>query len=174
MTSWDRSPIVLSMPLYERLVQTVRGRYPRKSFGYLVSDGNEAQPSDFLLFEENARNDDNWQGDFHSYGRYFIEHDDAGFVATPEESWRLQKEIWLRGLREVAVFHSHQRHPANFSGIDYDLHLRSFDALVHLIISLRNPRLPQLRAFSVSRAGVVELPLVVGSAPKASARPEDA
>jgi proteasome lid subunit RPN8/RPN11 len=166
--SVDDSPIVLSRTLRERLVQSVRRRFPRKSFGYLVSDGTDRQPTDFLLFEGNVRNDDAWRGEFHSYGRYFIEHDDAGFVATPQESWRLQKEIWSRGLREVAVFHSHQRHPANFSQIDYELHLRSFDALWHLIISLRNPQLPQLRAFSVSRAGVVELPLLPGAGPSST------
>jgi proteasome lid subunit RPN8/RPN11 len=138
-------------------VAEVSGKFPLKSFGYLISDVDECTPTDFLLFDANVRNDEDWQGKFHAYGRYFVDHDDAGFVATPEESWRLQKQIWARGMFEVGVFHSHRRHPANFSRIDYDMRLQRFASLWHLIISLRNPEQPQLRAFSVSRTGVREL-----------------
>jgi proteasome lid subunit RPN8/RPN11 len=169
MNTVQEEPIVLPQELAERLVTTVQARFPEKSFGYLLSDSDARHPVDFVLFQDNIRNDDEWQGRFHSYGRYFVEHDDAGFVATPEESWRIQKEIWERGMVEVGVFHSHQRHPANFSEIDFDLHLSRFDTLWHLILSLRNPDIPQLRAFSVSRAGVRELPVVV-QAERAMAR----
>jgi len=65
---------------------------------------------------------------------------------------------------EVGVFHSHQRHPANFSRIDYDMHRRRFEKLWHVIISMRNPRLPQVRAFEVLPSGVRELD--VRSAPE--------
>jgi proteasome lid subunit RPN8/RPN11 len=149
--------VVLCHPLQERLLATVAARHPTKSFGYLISDRDATHPTDFVLFEQNVRNDAVWKPRFEAYGRYFVEHDDAGFVAAPEESWRLQKEIWRRGMFEVAVFHSHQRHPANFSRIDYDTHLSRFSALWHLIVSMRNPELPQIRAFSVSQGGVREL-----------------
>jgi proteasome lid subunit RPN8/RPN11 len=149
--------VVLSDTLRERLLATIAARHPTKSFGYLLTDLDAARPTDFVLFEQNVRNDAGWKPRFEGYGRYFVEHDDAGFVAAPEESWRLQKEIWRREMFEVAVFHSHQRHPANFSRIDYDTHLSRFSALWHLIVSMRNPRLPQIRAFSVSAAGVREL-----------------
>jgi formylglycine-generating enzyme required for sulfatase activity/proteasome lid subunit RPN8/RPN11 len=117
-------------------------------------------PTDFILFNTNIRNSETWKTTFESYGQYFVEHEDAGFVATPEESWQVQNEIWQRGMVEVGVFHSHLRHPANFSGIDFDLHTQRFDNLWHLIISMRNPHLPQLRAFAVSPAGVRELPVL--------------
>jgi proteasome lid subunit RPN8/RPN11 len=90
-----------------------------------------------------------------------VDHADAGFVATPEETWRLQKEIWSRGMVEVAAFHSHQRHPANFSEIDYHMHMRRFPDLWHLIVSMRNPQLPQVRAVAVSERGVRELPVSI-------------
>lgn len=151
--------IVLPPPFRERLIKTIRERLPQKSFGYLLSAGNPRTAEDFLLFEGNLRNDDEWQGRFHAYGQYFVDHDDAGFVATPEETWRLQKEIWRRGLVEVGVFHSHLRHPGNFSQIDYEMHLARFHNLWHLIVSMRNPELPQVRAFAASRAGVRELVL---------------
>lgn len=152
--------IVLSPALRERLIATIRGRYPQKSFGYLISDVDARTPTDFLLFQANIRNSASWKPTFESYGQYFVEHEDAGFVATPEESWQVQNEIWQRGMVEVGVFHSHLRHPANFSGIDFDLHTERFDHLWHMIISLRNPDLPQVRAFAVSHAGVRELQII--------------
>jgi len=157
--------VVLPTALRERLLQTIQQRLPVKSFGFLIAPDQSAAPSDFVLFEDNIRNSDLWKPRFEAYGRYFVRHDDAGFVATPEESWRLQKVIWQRGMVEVGVFHSHLRHPANFSQIDYDLHMQRFDNLWHLIISVRNSELPQLRAFQVSQHGVRELTLVSDEAP---------
>jgi proteasome lid subunit RPN8/RPN11 len=153
----DQGGIALCGRLHDRLVATVQSRLPRKSFGYLLSDGDPRRAKDFLLFEENLRNGPDWRGEFESWGRYFVDHDDAGFAASPEEAWRAQKKLWARGLVEVAVFHSHRRHPANFSRIDYELHVERFEALWHLIISMRNPHRPQVRAFAVSRERVREL-----------------
>ncbi len=152
--------VVLSPRVRERLTVAVRRRFPTKSFGYLLSPEEKGSPTDFVIFEGNRRNDGSWRQVFHSFGRYFVEHDDAGFVAPVEESWTVQKQIWARGLVEVAAFHSHQRHPANFSGVDYHLHVERFPDLWHLIISLRNPRIPQIRAFSTAGEGVRELTIV--------------
>jgi proteasome lid subunit RPN8/RPN11 len=157
--------VVLPVTLYDRMLATAISRYPRKSFGYVVSDSAPDRPTDFILFQENIRNHTDWRSEFESRGRYFVEHPDAGFVATPDESWRIQKLLHARNLHEVAVFHTHRRHPGSFSGVDYDLHIRRFRSLWHMIISLRNPRLPQLRAFAVSETGVREL--VVQIAPDA-------
>jgi len=157
----------------------VRSRFPRKTFGYLLGEAGTRRPCDFILFEDNVRNAERWQSKFHAYGRYFVEHDDAGFVASAEESWRVQQEIWERGLEEVALFHTHQRHPANFSRIDYELHLAHSPTLWHLIISLRNPMRPRLRAFDVADGRVHELWLsAAAGTPKqqtvaGSARPEN-
>jgi metal-dependent amidase/aminoacylase/carboxypeptidase family protein len=96
-----------------------------KSYGYLVSDGDVWAVTDFVLFESNIRNTGVWKERFERYGQYFVEHDNAGFVATPEGAWQVQKMIWERGLVEVGVFHSHIRHPANFSRVDFDPALRS-------------------------------------------------
>lgn len=152
--------IILPQSLQERFIAIVRERLPSKSFGYFLSTPDTTIPSDFVLFEDNIRNSADWKGKFISYGQYFVEHDDAGFVATAEETWRLQKEIWARGMVEVGVFHSHLRHPANFSQIDYEMHMQRFNNLWHATISMRNPDFPQLRAFTVSQSGVRELQVV--------------
>ncbi len=153
--------VVLHREVRDRLLATVLERHPRKSFGYLLSAGDPRIVSDCAFFESNVRNDAAWKPVFEAHGAYFVAHDDAGFVAAPDESWRIQKQIWERGLQEVALFHSHQRHPANLSGIDYEMHVGRFGRLWHLIISMRNPAQPQLRAFAVSRDGVRELQIRV-------------
>ena len=159
--------IVLTSELRDRLLAVVRDRFPTKSFGYFVSDGPAERPTDFIVFEGNVRNDRTWKPEFETYGRYFVDHSDAGFVATPEEAWAVQQEIFRRGVVEVGIFHSHQRHPANFSRIDYEMHLKRFEPLWHLIVSVRTPAYPRLRAFSVATTGVRELDIKISE----SARP---
>jgi proteasome lid subunit RPN8/RPN11 len=165
-----RREVVLAESLHDRLVATIAERFPRKTFGYLLSHGDPWQASDFVVFEDNIRNGREWKGHFQAYGRYFVDHDDAGFVATPDESWRVQCEIWERGMVEVGVFHSHQRHPANFSRIDYEMHLSRFERLWHLIVSMRNPAMPQVRAFAVRRGCVEEVPVRLARIGREAAR----
>src|SRR5262245_62105727 len=155
--------VVLTESLYRRLLGVVRERHPQKWFGYLLSATAPTRPTEFVCYECNIRNSPDWRGRFESFGRYFVEHDDAGFVTTPEESWRVAQEIAARGVDEVALFHTHQRHPANFSRVDYELHMSRFHNLWHLIVSMRNPELPQFRAFAVSSTGVRELSLRVAA-----------
>ena len=158
---YPEDAIVLTESLRKRLLAVVAERHPQKSFGYLLSAAGPTRPTDFVRFEGNMRNSAGWRRKFESFGRYFVDHADAGFVTTPEESWRVAQDIAARGLDEVALFHTHQRHPANFSRVDYELHMSRFQNLWHLIVSMRNPQLPQLRAFAVSSAGVRELRLRV-------------
>jgi hypothetical protein len=149
--------VLISSDLRTRLLDAVLAREPEKSFGYLISDRDVNEPTGFILFEDNIRNDQPWLPRFEAYGEYFVRHPDAGFVAAPQESWRVQRQLLASGSFEVALFHTHHRHPGGLSRIDYDMHVSRFDSLWHLIISLRNRELPQLRAYRVSRKGVREL-----------------
>ncbi|HEY1292115.1 MAG TPA: SUMF1/EgtB/PvdO family nonheme iron enzyme [Chloroflexota bacterium] len=158
--------ITLPAALRDRLVEQVRKRLPHKSYGFLLSEGDPFNVCDFVFFESNLRTTGSWREQFERYGPYFVEHDNAGFVATPEEAWEIQKSIWARGLVEIGVFHSHIRHPANFSGVDFDLHTERFDNLWHLIVSMRSPDQPQVRAFSVTPTEVAELPVVTPQTPR--------
>ena len=162
--TYETRPLLLSRSLHDTFLDVLLGRYPQKSFGYLVSAGDPRRITDFIVFQDNIRNVVGWRDTFESYGRYFVEHADAGFVATPEESWAVQQRISDHQLVEVALFHTHLRHPANFSCIDYDLHLQRFPDLPHVIVSLRNPMRPQLRAFAVSSASVREIDVQISDA----------
>jgi formylglycine-generating enzyme required for sulfatase activity/proteasome lid subunit RPN8/RPN11 len=153
--------VVLPSSLVDDILSYVTLRYPSKSFGYLAAGPDGSQPHEFVGFEDNIRNEERWRQDFESRGRYFVDHPDAGFVATEEESWRVQRHLARRDLHEVAMFHTHRRHPGNFSEIDYELHVSRSAWMWHLVISLRNVTMPQLRAFRTSGRGVCELRLVI-------------
>ena len=161
----ESNAVLISSGLRTRLLAAVLGRAREKSFGYLISDRGDDEPTDFIMFEDNIRNEQCWLPQFEAYGEYFVRHSDAGFVATPQESWRVQRRLLASGSFEVALFHTHHRHPGSLSRIDYDMHVSRFDSLWHLIISLRNRELPQLRAYRVSRKGVRELDVRIVQTP---------
>lgn len=148
-------------PVQAELVKVVVDRFPEKSFGYLLASDKSAPIEDFVLFEGNLRNSASWRPEFERRGAYFRENPDAGFVATEADALRVQREIWNRQLVEVAVFHTHRRHPVNFSSVDYELHISRFPSLLHVVISLRNLSYPRLGAFAPSPEGVRELSLVL-------------
>ncbi|MEU6440289.1 hypothetical protein [Streptomyces sp. NPDC047046] len=118
--------------------------------------------------DENVRDD--WIEDFHAYGNYYVDHHDAGFLATPEETWRIEREIRQRSLVTVGVFHSHQRHPAILTSVDVDFH--PSPDLWHLLIVLRNLDYPLVRTFEVTEDGAgLEIDhQVVESLPRTAAR----
>jgi proteasome lid subunit RPN8/RPN11 len=124
-------------------------------FGLLISDpaaaGYPFEASDAVFFDpqRNHRNDPAYQPAFHAQGDYFRQFDDAGFVADPAELLAVWRAVEESGREIVAPFHVHRRQPANFSVIDYRLHNPAFPW--HLIVSLRDPARPGLRAFRVSK-----------------------
>jgi proteasome lid subunit RPN8/RPN11 len=157
----SKDSVIFSETLYKSFLKAIFEKFPEKAYGFFISNSSFYEPTDFILFSSNVRNTHEWKCRFESYGKYFVDHDDAGFVATPEESWQVQKQIWAKGMFEVGVFHSHKRHPANFSRIDYEMHMQRCVGLWHLIVSLRNPEIPQIRIFQVSDKLVKELNLIV-------------
>ena len=126
--------------------------FPRKAFGFFLASSYNGPVEEYIIFKDNIRKDYNEL--FENYGNYYVTNN-AGFVATPEETFKAERYIQKNGLVKVGVFHSHQRHPALLSSIDADLHPDK--KLWHLIISLRNPEIPRVKIFSVSNAGVDEL-----------------
>jgi formylglycine-generating enzyme required for sulfatase activity/proteasome lid subunit RPN8/RPN11 len=163
--------LVFSPGLMDRVTASILKRHPVKSFGYFISDTKAGIPTDFIIFEGNNRNARGWKEEFESFGQYFVDHSDAGFVATPEEIWKFKKETRARGMFEVGVFHSHQRHPANFSRVDYEMHMKSVGKqLWHVIFSMRTPDYPQARAFEIHESGVSEIRLLDSEKPATEER----
>lgn len=147
----------LSEDLLIRLLGTTTAAHASglKSFGLLLAEPRAAgfpyAATDVAFFDprKNRRNDPALRPAFEAQGAYFRTYDDAGFVADAAELLEVHRRLDESGLEAVALFHVHRRQPANFSLIDFRLHNPAY--AWHLIISLRNPRTPVLRAFAVRK-----------------------
>lgn len=144
--------IMLENSLAQKFIEEVKKKYPDKAYGYFLSRDINGVPDDFILFNGDKRNE--WKDLFEDYGKYYIRNKDAGFLASEEEMYRIHKIIQERNKFIVGVFHSHKRHPPIFSKVDIDLH-PSYK-LWHLIISLRNVDMPQIKAFMLGEDNNVE------------------
>lgn len=149
--------IKMKRDVYNKFVDMVQQKYPLKAFGYFLAAKGNDEPIDFYIFSDDVRN--NMKDEFEKYGEYYRIHEDAGFLAPDEELVSFHQEIESKELHIVGVFHSHQRHPAIFSTVDIDLH--PSEKLWHLIISLRNMDLPQVKLFNHHDKVVRELHLTL-------------
>jgi proteasome lid subunit RPN8/RPN11 len=149
--------VLLPEPVRRRLLGTAGAVHAAglKSFGLLVAPPEHpAFPfvaTDVVFFDplRNRRNDPAHRVAFEAQGEYFRSYDDAGFVADAGEVLDVFRRVEDAGLEVVAMFHAHRRQPANFSTIDFRLHNPAIPW--HLIISLRDPGHPVLRAFAVRK-----------------------
>src|SRR5947209_3542163 len=149
--------VTLSVDLCWRLLMTAEHMNEQglKGFGFLVGNPSDpripyaAQEAIFFDPTRNRRNDPQYRSAFCAQGDYFRTYDDAGFVADSRDVLAVWRSVERRGLEIVAPFHVHRRQPANFSVIDYRLHNPTF--AWHLILSVRDPARPVLRAFRVSK-----------------------
>lgn len=151
-----KNQVIFNEELLERFIEAVKAKYPKKAFGYFLSPEEGGEPTDFIMFKEDVRNE--WKEEFEEYGQYYVRNEDAGFLATEEEMYEVTKKIQSMNMKIVGVYHSHQRHPAIFSTVDVDLH--PSEKVWHLIISLRNVNMPQIKIFSVNNGQVSELRLI--------------
>jgi proteasome lid subunit RPN8/RPN11 len=157
ITSSSAEVVRLPDPVRHRLVSTASAVHAEglKSFGLLVAAPEHPDfpftASDVVFFDprRNRRNDPTTRAAFEAQGEYFRSYDDAGFVADSGEVLDVFRRVDDAGLEVVAMFHAHRRQPANFSLIDFRLHSPAIPW--HLIISLRDPEHPVLRAFAVRK-----------------------
>ena len=136
----------------DTFIKEIQDTFPQKAFGYFLASSYEGPVKEYIIFKDNIRKEYNEL--FEKYGNYYVTNN-AGFVSTPEETFKVEKYIQKNKLVKVGVFHSHQRHPALLSSIDADLH--PDQRLWHLLISLRNPLIPRIKIFSVINGEVREL-----------------
>jgi hypothetical protein len=147
----------LSEDLFDRFLGTTTAVHAAglKSFGLLLADPLDSRfpfvATDVAFFDprKNRRNDPAMRPAFEAQGTYFRAYEDAGFVADSAELLAVHRRLDESGLEAVAMFHVHRRQPANFSVIDFRLHNPAYPW--HLIISLRDPADPVLRAFAVRK-----------------------
>ena len=143
----------------EQFILELQKNYPKKMFGYFLSDNDENIASSFYIFDSDDRQKKEISDKFIKLGKYYENNANAGFVSSLEETFRFEQYVVKNHLKKIGVFHVHLRHPSIFSIVDKDLH--PSPTLWHLIISMRNIYKPSFSVFEVTKDWFRERELVV-------------
>lgn len=81
------------------------------------------------------------------------------YFASPEEQFKVFKEIRKKGLSLVAIYHSHPHSKAKPSQKDVDLAF--YPDAFYIIISLTNRALPDIKAFKINQKKVEEAEIII-------------
>jgi proteasome lid subunit RPN8/RPN11 len=81
------------------------------------------------------------------------------YSLEPEQQYRIFKDIEDRGLELVAIYHSHPSSSAAPS--DRDIAQAYYPEASYLVVSLKDPLEPQVRAFRITADGAVEEDMAV-------------
>jgi proteasome lid subunit RPN8/RPN11 len=127
----------LTASLRDEIVAAARAALPNEAVGLLVGS---AGPERYIAMANASA----------SPYRYSID---------PAEQLAVWTDIESRGESVIAIVHSHIRSPAEPSATDVEL--AYFPESLYLIVSLANPDLPDIRAWSIARGTVTEVPLEV-------------
>lgn len=83
--------VLFDETLLDRFVKEVKEKYPKKAFGFFISDTEGGQPVDFIMFNDDVRNE--WKDEFEKYGQYYVSHEDAGFWQRKKKHTKSQKRF---------------------------------------------------------------------------------
>ena len=89
------------------------------------------------------------------------------FSMKPEEQFAAVKDMRARGLKLLAIWHSHPATPARMS--DEDLRLAYTPEVVYVIVSLADPNGPDARGFVLREGVPAEIDLEIVKQEKAEA-----
>ncbi len=76
------------------------------------------------------------------------------FSMDPTEQFAAVKDMRANGLRMLAVYHTHPATPARMS--DEDLKLAFTPDILYVIVSLADPKAPEVKSFAVQDGRPVE------------------
>ncbi|MHC4114349.1 MAG: M67 family metallopeptidase [Planctomycetota bacterium] len=80
------------------------------------------------------------------------------FMMTPEEQFKVVKDIRSDSLEMLAIYHSHPETPARPSAEDIRLALTP--DVIYVIVSLQNPE-PAIKGFLIEDNSVTEVPVKI-------------
>ena len=77
------------------------------------------------------------------------------YFMTPEEQIEIFTELGKSGESLLGIYHSHPKGPASPSGMDISLAFHP--EAVYFIVSLKNRKQPEVRAFRIEKQAVTEI-----------------
>lgn len=130
--------ISLTDNVFETMLEAARKAAPLETCGLLAGTGERASRC-YVLTNADAS----------------PEH----YSMKPEEQFAAVKDMRATGLKVLAIWHSHPASPARMSA--EDLRLAYTPDIVYVILSLAEPRVPNIRAFVVRDGAAHEMPVII-------------
>ncbi len=126
--------IILPRKFVSRIISHGRSAYPDEACGILAGEGNVAK----AIYE--ATNS---------------ESSPVSYMLDPKEQFRIMKEIRDKGMRMVAIYHSHPLAPPFPS--QKDISLAFYPDAAYIIASFLDRADPQVKAFEIAEGKVREM-----------------
>lgn len=130
--------IEIAKSIQTEMVRLAKTASPIEACGYLAGVGAQVRE---LIPMQNA------------------DHSPEHFSFDPAEQFQAVKKARSKGLRLIAVYHSHPATPARMS--EEDIRLANDPEMVFVIVSLLESE-PVIRAFRVVAKQVAEIPITTG------------
>ncbi len=130
--------VILPREFIHRMISHGRSAYPDESCGILAGEGNTAA---VLYTASNA------------------ESSPVSYLMDPQEQFRIMKEIRDKGMRMVAIYHSHPYSPPYPSPTD--VKLAFYPDTAYIIVSLLERDNPVVKAFEIADGRVREIDIKV-------------
>ncbi len=169
----DRRKIIFEKKFYVHLISLCVNALPDKAYGIVAGQDRTAGQGGYKVEEiyplqTNLRLD-NEKIDkiFQSYGEFYCDKD-RGFWIDKREQFKVLKLIQEKGLRVIAIYHSHRCRLATPSQVDIDLH---YDPnVLALIISVVNSKQPEVKAFEIANDRFHEIEIIIKSSKRNSVK----
>ncbi len=126
--------IIVARRFIERIISHGKDAYPDEACGILAGEGNEVR-----VMYETANS----------------ESSPVSYLIDEEEQFRIMKEIREKGMRMVAIYHSHPLSPPYPSPTD--ISLASYPDAAYVIASFFDRDNPEVRGFEIVDGRVREI-----------------
>jgi proteasome lid subunit RPN8/RPN11 len=88
-----------------------------------------------------------------------VDNSSEHFMMEPKEQFAVAKDIRARGLKMLAIYHSHPTAPARPS--DEDIRLSLMPDVTYVIVSLKEPSPPVIKGFLIKDGAITKVPIKV-------------
>jgi proteasome lid subunit RPN8/RPN11 len=131
------APLAIPESIITEMVAHCRDQAPQEACGILAGIGSEVSR---LYLMDN------------------LDHSPVSYAMDPSEQFRVMKDMRVRQVSMLGIFHSHPTTPAFPS--QKDISLAFYDDCCYVIVSLAEEP-PAVKAFSISEGLVREVPLLI-------------
>jgi len=129
--------LVISSELLEQMVTHCRACHPNEACGLLAGTGSRVTKV---------------------YPMSNTEPSPVSYFMDPKEQFSAMKEMRLKGLAMLAIFHSHPQSPA-YPSVK-DVSLAFYEDAVYLIVSLMNQQDPVIKAYTIIDGTIQDVQII--------------